>query len=110
MDSNEEPNHTFSLPSIILSIMLWTSRVLVFTQLWNSDMSIIKMLLMIILYFIMEFGICFICGIIKYLPVIFKDPTYFIICNKKDLINNDPDFVNIISGITTITYLIIYFL
>ena len=59
MDSNEEPNHTFSLPSIILSIMLWTSRVLVFTQLWNSDMSIIKMLLMIILYFIMEFCIFF---------------------------------------------------
>lgn len=65
---------------------------------------------MIILYFIMEFVICFICGIIKYLPVIIKDPTYFNICDKKYLINNDPDFVNLISGITTIAYLIIYFL
>ena len=110
MDSNEEPKHIFDFPSCILGLMLWASRVLVCIKLWHCDISIIKMSLMIILYFIMEFVICFICGIIKYLPVIIKDPTYFIICDKKDLINNDPDFSNLISGITTIAYLIIYFL
>ena len=54
MDSNEEPKHIFDLPSCILGLMLWASRVLVCIKLWHCDISIIKMSLMIILYFIME--------------------------------------------------------
>lgn len=100
MDNKEEPKHTFDLPSCILNLLLWTSRVLVYTQLWNSDMSIINILLMIIFYFIvMECGICFICGLIIY-------PISYI----KDIIKNDTDFDNYTIGISTIAYLMIYFL
>ena len=111
MDNKEEPKHTFDLPSCILNLLLWTSRILVYTQLWNCDMSIINILLMIIFYFIvMECGICFICGLIIYIPSAIKDPAFFISNNIKDIIKNDTDFDNFTIGISTIAYLMIYFL
>lgn len=110
-NKEEEPKHNFDLPSCILGTMLWASRFLVFLQLWHSEMSIFNVLLMILFYVInIEFGLCFICCFIKYLPVIIKDPASFITADKKELINNDPDFINFTVGITTIAYLIVYFL
>lgn len=109
--NKEEPKHTFNIPSCILDIMLWFSRVLVYLQLWNSEMSIFNFMLMILFYFVViEFGLCFICCLLRYLPMILKDPESFITADKNELINNDHDFYNFTYGISTIAYLMVYFL
>lgn len=107
----EEPNHNLSLPSCILYSMLWASRVLVVLKFWHSDMSLLNVILSILFYFaIIEIGLTFILCIVRYIPMALKDPTSFIGVNKKELMNKDRDFIDFTIGVSTIAYLLVYFL
>lgn len=114
METNtvEEPKHTFNLPTCILNTMLCASRFLVCIQMYYSDITILNMILMILFYYIvMEGCIAISLYMIKYLPIVLKDPSSFINKHKvSEIISNDSEYQNFITGITTITYLMIFFL
>ena len=113
MDNKEEPiKYKFDLPSVIIKVMLWASKFLVYIKLFNSGEPILNIGLMIALYFLMEICISFLSCFIHYVPLMLKNPERFINMSQdkiKELLDNDLDFINSQNGIITILYIFLYF-